>query len=83
MKLWNSVFFEKDIVYTAPELNNYVTVYEGGKKRLRKDYLTMFLREAFSAFKARYREISISFTAFCKLRPKNVLLLKNTPHGPV
>ena len=34
---------------------------------------------AFSAFKARCPEISISFTAFCKLRPKNVLLLKNTP----
>ena len=39
----------------------------------------MFLREAFSVFKARYPEINISFTAFCKLRPKNVLLLKNTP----
>ena len=39
----------------------------------------MFLREAFSVFKARYPEISISFTACCKLRPKNALLLKNTP----
>ena len=38
----------------------------------------MFLREAFSVFKARYPEIIIGFTAFCKLRPKNVLL-KNTP----
>ena len=34
---------------------------------------------AFSVFNARYPEISISFAAFCKLRPKNVLLLKNTP----
>ena len=73
-------FFEKDIAYTAPGLKDYVTVYEGGKKRqLQKHYLNMFLREAFSVFKARYPEISISFTAFCKLRPKNVLLLKNTP----
>ena len=72
-------FFEKDIVYTAPGLKDWA-VYEGGKKqRLWKHYLTMFLREAFSVFKARYPEISISFTAFCKLRPKNVLLLKNTP----
>ena len=47
-------FFEKDIVYTAPGLKDYVTVCEGGKKqRLRKHYLTMFLREAFSFFKAR------------------------------
>ena len=81
-KVWNceTVFFEKDIVYTAPGLKDYVTVYGGGKKqRLRKHYLTMFLREAFSVFKARYPEISISFIAFCKIRPKNVLLLKNTP----
>ena len=71
---------EKDIVYTAPGLKDYVIVYEGRKKqRPRKHYLTMFLREAFSVFKARYPEISISFTAFCKLRPKNVLLVKNTP----
>ena len=77
---WNKgCFFEKDIVYTAPGLKDYVTVYEGGKKQqLLKHYLTMFLREAFSVFKARYPEISISFTAFCKLRPKNDLL-KNTP----
>ena len=26
-------FFEKDIVYTAPGLKDYVTVYEGGKKQ--------------------------------------------------
>ena len=38
----------------------------------------MFLWESFSVFKARYPEISISFAGFWKLRPKNVLLLKNT-----
>ena len=26
-------FFEKDIVYTAPGLKDYVTVYEGGKRQ--------------------------------------------------
>ena len=80
MKLWNNFFFEKDNVPTAPGLKDYVTLYEGEKKQwLWKHYLTMFLREAFNVFKARYPEISISFTACCQLRPKNVLLLKNTP----
>ena len=73
-------FCEKDIVYTAPGMRDYITVYEDGRKvRLRKLYLTMFLREAYSIFNAKFPDTVVSFSTFCKLKPKNVLSLKNTP----
>ena len=79
LDLVRDFFLEKDIVYTAPGLKDFITIHEGGEKlRLRKHYLTMYLREAHSIFKTRHPDVTISFTAFCKLRPKNVLLLKDT-----
>ena len=73
MKLWNS-FFWKKILSTLPLGWGLCHCIWRWKKTT-----TMFLREAFSVFKTRYHEISISFTAFWKLKPKNILLLKNTP----
>ena len=78
--LVRTFFCEKDIVYIAPGMRDYITVYKDGRKvRLRKLYLTMFLREAHSIFNARFPDTTVSFPAFCKLKPKNVLSLKNTP----
>ena len=51
-----------------------------GKKRLRKYYLTMYLREAYAVFnETKQVAMDCSFSAFCKLSPQNVLLLGETP----
>ena len=50
------------------------------KRRERKSYLTMYLREAYAVFKETVADGECcSFSAFCKLRPKHVLLLVDTP----
>ncbi|RUS87408.1 hypothetical protein EGW08_004862 [Elysia chlorotica] len=76
-----SSFFERsDIVWTAPGMRDEVTLWEGGvKKKMRKYYLTMFLREAYKLFQASHSDVRIGFSKFCALKPKNVLLLKDTP----
>ena len=52
----------------------------GKKRRKRKYYLTMYLREAYSVFKETVADGEYcSFSVFCNLRPKNVLLLVDTP----
>ena len=38
----------------------------------------MFLREAHDIFQSTYEEV-MDFSALCKLKPKNVLLLEYTP----
>ena len=49
-----------------------------GKKRRERKY---YLREAYAVFKeTAVDEEGRSFSAFCKLRPKNVLLLVDTPN---
>ena len=51
-----------------------------GKKRLRKYYLTMHLPEAYAfLYETKQVEMDCSFSAFCKLRPQNVLLIGHTP----
>ncbi|XP_071034011.1 uncharacterized protein [Parasteatoda tepidariorum] len=73
-------FFRPDIIYTCPGMKDSICVWEGGEKKvLQKHYLTMFLREAFSIFKEENPTFNICFSKFCSLRPKNVLLMKNTP----
>ncbi|XP_048583778.1 uncharacterized protein LOC125563079 [Nematostella vectensis] len=73
-------FFRSDVSYTMPGLKDEMTIWKNGKKEhLRKHYLTMFLREAFAVFQATHPAVSIGFSTFCRLRPANVLLLKNTP----
>ena len=51
------------------------------KKRLRKCYITVYLREAYAVFKETRQEDEqmCSLSAFCKLRPRNILLLSDTP----
>ena len=78
-KLVKKFFFEKDIVYTAPGMKDLITVCENSKKqRLSKYYLTMYLREAHSTFKAKHPAVTISYLVFCKLKPQNVLLKNAT-----
>lgn len=73
-------YFRPDIVYTCPGANDFVVVWENGiKKTCQKHYLTMYLREAFCIFKEFNSSIKIGFSKFCSLRPKNVLLMKDTP----
>lgn len=46
-------FFRSDIVYTSPGIKDEMVVWENGiKKRLRKYYMTMFLREAYSTYQS-------------------------------
>lgn len=75
-----SFFFRPDIVYTCPGMKDIVTIWANGKKeKLQKHYMTMFLKEAFYIFKEENPNIKIGYSKFCSLRPKNVLLLKETP----
>lgn len=76
----DSFYHRSDIVWTAPGMKDEITLWEGGvKRKLRKYFLTMYLREAFEIFKSSFPDINIGFSKFCSLRPKNVLLLKDTP----
>ena len=76
----SSFFFRSDVSYTMPGLKDEMTVWKNGKKqRLRKHYLTMFLREAYAVFREIHPSMTIGFSTFCRLRTANVLLLKNTP----
>ena len=69
-----------DIVYTMPGMRDEMTVWEEGKKmKMRKYYLTVFLREAYSMYEELHPNNTVGFSKFCSLRPKNVLLLHDTP----
>lgn len=73
-------YYRPDIVYTCPGANDFVVVWENGiKEKRQKHYLTMYLREAFCILKELNPNIQIGFSKFCSLRPKNVLLIKDTP----
>ena len=64
-------------------MHDTVTVWTGdGKQKLRKHYLVMQVREAHQLFCQLYPTEGdgniISFSKFCSLRPKNVLLTGDT-----
>jgi len=78
----NEFYFRSDIVYTMPGKGDEMTVWDdNGKHKLRKYYLTMFLKEAYALYleTCQNDEEICSFATFCKLRPQNVLLLGNSP----
>jgi hypothetical protein len=67
-----------------PGKNDLITVNTPsfGKQRLRKHFLNMYLREAHAMFCLVLEaagEEKCSFSWFCKQRPRNVLLVGNTP----
>ena len=62
-----------------PGSNDVITVWDdSGKKKLRKYYLTMLLREAHKAH-CQTQDNPVPFSIFCDLCPKNVLLLADSP----
>ena len=75
-------FFRSDISYTMPGAKDEMVVWdEFGKQRLRKYYLTMYIHQVYAVFKETRQEdeAMCSMSTFTKLRPKNVLLLSDTP----
>ena len=79
-KVVKDFYVSMDISYTAPGMKDEITVWVNGvKQKLRKYFLKMHVKEAHALFQERYPNHTISFSAFAKLRPPNVLLLKNTP----
>ena len=76
-------FFRPDISYTMLGMKDMMTIWsDGGKLKLRKHYLTMFLREAYYMYCEQNERDSahgLANSTFCKLRPRNVLLLSSSP----
>ena len=71
---------EVQTLVTDLYMNDTMVSWKDGKKmKLRKYYLVMFLKEAFTLFKGCYPGIEIGFSKFAALRPANVLLLKDQP----
>ena len=72
-------YHRSDIPYTTPGMCDIMTVWDadGTKHKLRKCYLPMYLREARAIFQQTHCDISLSI--FCKLQPKNVLLIGGSP----
>ena len=72
-------FFRPDISYTMPGLNDVITVWDDSeKKKLRKYFFAMFFREAHEVY-CQTQDNPVSFSTFCNLHPKNVLLLADSP----
>lgn len=73
-------FSQSDIVYTAPGQKDEMTIWvKGERKRVRKYYLMLHLKEAHFLFKEKYPDYQIGYSKFCSLRPENVLFIKDTP----
>ena len=65
-----------------PGKSDKVTVWtDEGRKRLRKYYLTMYLKEAHALYLESCESDNdwCSFPSFCSFRPQNVLLLGDSP----
>ena len=76
-------YLRTDISYTMPGMKDLMTVWndDGNKEKLTKHYMNMFLREAFALYREEFgnTEFDIQRSTFCSLRPRNVLLLNDTP----
>ena len=64
-------YYRPDISYTMPGMNDFMTVWtDYGKTKLRKHYLTLFLREAYHIYSGLYHNLKVirkSLTPeFCK-----------------
>ena len=75
-------YYRSDIVYTMPGKGDEMTAWnEEGKQKLRKYYLTMYLKEAYALYLETCENDNekCNFSTFCNLRPKTVLLLVDSP----
>ena len=65
-----------------PGKGDEMTIWtEKGKQKVHKHYLTMLLREAYALYldSCVTDDERCSFTTFSNLRPKNILLMGNSP----
>ena len=75
-------YYRTDIIYTMPGKGDEMTIWtQNGKQKVLKHYLTMFLREAYALYLDNCINVDekCSFSTFCNLWPKNVLLMENSP----
>ena len=75
-------YCRSDNVYTMPGKGGEMTVWnEEGKQKLQKYYLTLYLKEGYALYleTCENNNEKCSFSTFCNLRPKNVLLLGDSP----
>ena len=83
LKAETETFYTRsDICYIMPGAKDEIVIWDsaGNKRRERKCYLTKYLREAYPVFQETVADGECcSFSAFCKVRPKHVLLLVDTP----
>lgn len=81
MEQVRNLFICPDIVYTMPGMKDEITFWEKGVKTKQwKYYLIMFLREAYEIYKQSSDYTNkVKFSKFCELRPRNVLLMKDSP----
>ena len=73
-------FLREDVVWASPGMKDEMFVRDdsGKKVKVRKFYLTHFIKEVYDLFKEANPDVSIGCSKFCSLRPENVLLLKDT-----
>lgn len=72
-------YYNPRISYTMPGIADTMVIKTSeGKVTVRKHFLTVFIKEAYAMFTEMYGPI-VKRTLFYDLRPKNVLLMKDTP----
>ena len=65
-----------------PGKGDEMTIWtKNGKQKVRKHYLTMFLREAYALYldSCINEDEKCSFSTFRNLRPKNIMLMGSSP----
>ena len=76
-------YYQPDISHIMPGINDIITIWtEFWKQKLGKFYLTMFLRGTYLIYNEIHSKNSdngVSYSTFCDLHPKNVLLLQDSP----
>ena len=76
------IYYRTDIVYTMPGKGDEMTIWTvEGRKRVWKYFLTVNLKEAYALYleSCEKDDDKCSFSTFCNFRPKNVLLLDESP----
>ena len=80
IKFVKDFYTHSDIVYTIQGMKDELPIWEKRvKRRERKYYLTMFLGEAYNIYSNLPITEKVKFSKFCELRPKNILLLNQSP----
>lgn len=72
---------DPSIVFICPGMNDVMALWNenGQKEKKTKMYLQMFIKEAYYMYKQKYPDDKIGLTKFTELRPRNVLLMSETP----